>query len=1130
MLSWAAPAQPEVADLPEEKLFPLSLSAADGMLFFVVAGAQTEYVEMPDGSMYVRKPQWAGEAQDANPQYEGIREQTLPSGEKHNLRFPTNYRAVLDYCESLGEPKSLDSGFSSPVLLRASPSVLLEIMRRIGSRSDLKIGDTYSLNRSRLLRDLLFGATFTLTKNDLQDLRRNSQDPSPTPVEFNIQIPTTSVFPGWKGELLQFFYKTERTIQLDELTFDIRSRKMTFDSNLDLIEFEIVADQAFLRGPIHDIGEVFRGIDWRAWDKYPVLLSGIVRGIRLKFNIKLERNEDEGFQAFWSMDSQVPSSFEISFDDKVPRVDMYLRKQELWSNKWVEGNEPVDLETGTRPAIEGRLRSMVLSGLGGRFLQDSLSWEIERSLESGKAQANYRIDLQHLKILPTGSELALRLNYQTRGRASCLDREADLPNSVASLDARPENSFFTRDRNESLPWALSWRAANSQWELPLALGADSSDKMRKPVAELIFPLEVINVALYEMWWSGAFCKSSVDLPRDIHNRVPLVLPVIHIAPQTPPLLEIVDDDHLSLKLLLEIMEEKEGFSSESQKEKKILFENVEVELLLEKNLAGQELFLKDILIGWAAMSEKEKSFVREFLETTLTSIGVNLSWKSGNLSAVSVVEPEFLHLENFLPLSIKSLTNLSWDNTNQFFIGLELNSQAFESIDQELPAPSEIKLRTRFLKPTPTIVRDQDFIEIRWDQEEAVTERIFYSYRLAHGEANQLKWSNWSGFRESRSTKFNLERPGSYVFEIRSRSVSGVEETVLDKEEHEGEYPRLHFSYEPSADKIERKDIGLRTRFVNRLPYLVTSNEVHIAWEQSFPQMSEVRYQYRLRPPTSSMAGPVWSDWSEMALTSSVDLQLDTEGLYIFEVRSENDSTMETPALQEADSAVYQRMAFYHIGLPDRISPILTGDVEHDDSELPRLRTRILGPDDYLLRKPLVKIQWEQVFEQAANVFYSYRYRYPSRDVKSEFSWTEWTAFDPRTSTEVFLESEGLYIFEIRSADSLHRFETPKRGSQENPEYERIRFYYRPEIKVEALRDLSEWEKPVQSPESTSSSDAKASTETRQVNRMNAKGPFGCSLSAKLDERASRASGPLAILISLGLLWLLGLRRKLKPG
>ena len=1117
LLSWAAPAQPEASDLPEEKLFPLSLSASDGMLFFVVAGAQTEYVEMPDGSIHVRKPQWAGEPRDSNPLYEGLREQSLPSGEKRTIRFPTNYRAVLDYREGFGKPLDQEKGFSSPLLLRASPAVLLEIMRRVGSRSDLKIGETYSLNRSRLLRDLLFGVTFALSKNDLQDLRRNSQDPSPPPVEFNIQIPTTSVFPGWKGELLQFFYHTERTIQLDELTFDIRSRKMTFDPNLDLVEFEIVADQAFLRGPIHDIGEVFRGVDWRAWDQYPVLLSGIVKGIRLKFNIKLERNEDDGFQAFWSMDSQVPSSFEISFDEKVPRVDMYLRKQELWTNQWVEGNEPVDLETGTRPAIEGRLRSMVLSGLGGRFLQDSLSWELERSLESEKAQANYRVDLQHLKIFPTGSELALRLNYHTRGRARCLDRDANLPSSVDSLEAQPESSLFTRNRKESVPWALSWRAANSQWELPLVLGSGANESMWLPLAELVFPLELINVALYEMWWSGAFCKSSVDLPYETRNRIPLVLPVIHIAPQQPPRLEIVDDDRLSLKFMLEISEEREGSILESSEEKKNLFENVEVELQLEKEPETQELVVKDILVGWSAMSEKEKSFIRQFLEATMTSIGVNLKWKSNRLSAVSVVEPKFLHLENLLPLSIKSIANLSWDKSNQFYIGLELNAQAFEVIDQVSPASSELSLRTKFLKPLPDIVSDQDFVEIRWDQNEVVNERVFYSYRLAYVGSDELNWSNWSEFREGLSTKFNLKAPGEYVFEIRSRTVSGVEESVVDSNSAEAEYPRLHFSYEPSG-QTERKEVGLRTRFVSRLPYLVSSDEAHIAWEQYYPQMSEVWYQFRLRRPGTDLTNSGWTEWSEMGAITSVDLHLDTEGLYLFEVRSGNEAVLEVQAFQGADSPVFQRMAFYHIGVPDRKFPIGTVTTPDEERQLPHLRTRILGPNDYLLRKPLVKIQWEQVSEQQANVFYSYRYRYPTPDAKSGFSWTEWTSFDPRTSTEIFLESEGFYIFEIRSADSLHRFEAP--------EYERTTFYYRPEIKVEAPIDLTEWDKPVENPEVMNASVADSSSKAQQVNRMNAKGPFGCSLTADEAEGSRCASGFLLFLISLGLFWLMGSGKK----
>lgn len=732
-----------------------STEASPGIVYIVVTNSDSVFIEKSGQEIFVKNPDFIGDPSQLNARYEGLKRIQV-DGKQKVVKVPTSFNSIIEYLVEKQMGYQNVGWSKGSISLELPADFLHRRFQQLGRQGPSFLAGLPD-GKQKLFHSLLFGQEFSLNQEVLKELRRSGDVGAPAPVDFPISIPSEALFGQVKGYFVSLFWRMQRIIQIEELTFKIRERKLRFDPELNVLDVELVADQAILRGPMHDIGEVPRIIDFRAYDRYHTLLAGQLDGISLRFYVDLEKDEN----GLWSIDGEVEDSFQINFDDEVPTVVMDLIKTKFYNpHDEFETQEVIRLESGTRPYIESKLRAIVINALGGRYLEDAVGASLDFAVrndfnEEGSLPAQVRAS--NFRVGRNSVQLDLDTRFLMPEVASCVSEEYEKwknQRPKISHSNNPEPNWLTPTSDSPKPWLFVWEKETGEWvyqQQPAQGGQYIKARIHR---------EFLNSLMAQAWASGLLCLSS----RQLENR-PASMEWLRLKPVRPPQF-VATKDGWQLILQLELSEWKDSRAE-------VILKNIQIKMDLLDNASATQAELRLHSVESADLTDKEDQIVQELIIKVISELGWMVEEQErGESYWVSILDwGQFSDWDKNPGIKFSSL---SWNEEN-LLVSLSLEDQMFEAPkveekDKE-PATEKIEslpeLKTRFVDyPRSFIVRN-NYVDLSWEQENEfpVEHRILYRYRYKAPSG----WSPYTLYSDENSFRLFLEEEGSYIFEVQAR-------------------------------------------------------------------------------------------------------------------------------------------------------------------------------------------------------------------------------------------------------------------------------------------------------------------------------------------------------------------------
>jgi|GEM_PF-3787495 len=872
-------------------LFPAIIIGTDQIVYFIVASDKSEFVPGPNGEIFVRNPDFVGELGENNARYEGRRyfksqaPDSEPTGGQVELNSLSNnsisssFHQIIDQILKEREQHNHPQLFQTTDLFRVriSAGLFVNLFHQLQKNQDYYFSLLHNMTprKADLLKRLIFSATFDINSVDLSDLNRSADQPSPAPVTFALRIPGNSIFVSggksnassktsspkgsiWEsfGNLLgtgvDWFYVMNKNIQIKDLRFDIHRRAFVFDPKLNLMGVKLDADQAVMKGPYLDTGivklknmEVW-GLPWAESSGKGELTSGKVKDIGLRFNVQM-KHEDSGL---WSLDQKLQSSFTIQFSDKVPKVVM------RFTHDPNEVPRSLELDGSTITMIERRLRQMATSGLGGRYLEDSISYPIESTVNNDwndSSELNHNFYLDSLDILPQGLSGNFRLQIVNKEVADCIkDIFEAQSNTTASSQPNSDEalrSLFQMDHPSSKYrwWGLYWDLDSNQWKLNLVPPIQDSNNntvegqpfspddesieengfnfFKDSLIEVEAKWDLFNALLRRAWGAGKFCVTT----RQWKSR-PDFVPFLALRPIQSPEVSVGPDNKLQLKLALEIRSVEGNDPNQSVKtppKDALLLKNIELKLIFQLN-AKDDLIMEAPQISGSELTDAERALVFDFFTPlVLDRLKIFPMDSDGRIQDKTYTWKSLVQMFSNFSLDILSV---QW-NSDKVLVSAELPFDVWNGVKTPL-LPNEIStalvphagertktlpvpespdrpLMTQFTEKPPYNVHSA-LVKFAWDQvyrnspEDA--KQIEYSYRLRRPSTDSKtgdQWSEPTAYRvELTSAEIALDKEGLYAFEVRARDRRFNLEKSRDLAPGKKTYARTEFYYRPEEKKL----------------------------------------------------------------------------------------------------------------------------------------------------------------------------------------------------------------------------------------------------------------------------------------------------------------------------------------
>lgn len=460
-------AQPSLVEKPD--VFPNLIVGKDGLIYELVYDENSERVELPDGRLGYRHPVFLGDPQEQNAAYEAIVKSRSDGAEAVDIVVAKSYRQLRQewlLASSRIEP-SENQWHLNQISIRLSAAAILAILQSASANQDrLKeiLGLHNAPQKANLLSDFIFSGQVSLDEETLFSIRRSAQNPKPEPISFNVKIPTEFIAdlipPAFlsdrlKASVLDSFYRMERRIFLDHLTFFIRQRQLSFDPSRQVMSFALDSEKVRLSGNMRDIGEVYPLFEWYFYDQRPSLTEGLVDGINISFDMKMLQERYSLGSApteFWNLGSRVDESFRLDFGGSEPKVSLKLEK----TSNWWGGERPaytdkdeLVLSEGSIPHIERPLRKMLKDSLGKRFFKDSLGFSVPIEHPWVDSQRSEQLDLQ----FRVGD-----LVFHQDGVEVFLDVRTSLTKEILTTPILIDSpsSYFPREQQAEGLWGFQW--------------------------------------------------------------------------------------------------------------------------------------------------------------------------------------------------------------------------------------------------------------------------------------------------------------------------------------------------------------------------------------------------------------------------------------------------------------------------------------------------------------------------------------------------------------------------------------------------------------------------------------------------------------------------------------------------
>lgn len=192
----------------------------------------------------------------------------------------------------------------------------------------------------------------------------------------------------------------------------------------------------------------------------------------------------------------------------------------------------------------------------------------------------------------------------------------------------------------------------------------------------------------------------------------------------------------------------------------------------------------------------------------------------------------------------------------------------------------------------------------------------------------------------------------------------------------------------------------------------------------------------------------------------------------------------------------------------DRQDDELSSSIPMDES---KFRTLISGCPHEVLREPFLKLGWNQRESGGEGPLYQYRVRKEPNEFEGKE--TDWSIPSKENHYSLVFNESGVYEFQVRALD-LNSGETESEWTFNSglPSYSSCRIHFLKNEQSPNEVTEGQWKSP--SPDRQLS--AKNIETNADVERMNAKGPFGCSFELQSEENSPlKRYGALILMILL---------------
>ncbi len=645
--------------------------------------------------------------------------------------------------------------------------------------------------KAEVLTSLLLRSKLVLTDDALAALRRSYDYPSPEPMIIPISVEPKEIdLQQWAQSKGRFFrwmashfsdetaakglnavFKMTSDIQAEELSFDFKEKTLVFDPHDQVFRLRLKVDQAILRGPVHNIGEVRylnkiynAGMPIRRFDEVVQLKSGTVHDFTIDVGLAFERDRS-GMWRF-RIKADTPLRLEMGknqpckiFGPETPCVIMTTvdPRQKVWNPDTkefsaLESVTEVELVPSTIKLIESVLSDTLTGAFKTFYFAEDLAFlfPLQDRSQPESTDISLQTRLSKVKIVEDGLELGFDARLLLKQPDVCIETtlkelQTMAPRSSAagiSLATETENTWILQDDLLSRPS----EGVFPRWETKPSLGKSEVNVHLAP--------EAMDLLGFGLWTAGRFCVTNGVL-RNLYSGMPLTN--FHVL-QSPRLSLGKDQLQVRLQGKLQFFERNHEFLNEKfiplgdTLGPRIL----DLGLRFETRSSDRRLESKGVFdIQMEGYKEAENEILR-----ALSDLLHRPFWTYQDLGTLFFEDDFVLKDFLFLPNGAQGLIEPQ-------DYGWFLRPPRFERLSKQEISP------TLFVEKPSREVRDET-IHISWKPTlELEGEKYLYSWRLVSDldrkiERDGKKKFYWSDFSDLRGLDLRPDHPGIYSFEVKA--------------------------------------------------------------------------------------------------------------------------------------------------------------------------------------------------------------------------------------------------------------------------------------------------------------------------------------------------------------------------
>ena len=657
--------------------------------------------------------------------------------------------------------------------LKIEPGFLAKLLNewamssKEGKGKELNAQTTNSDEKESLLEQILFGDELVLTAEILKSIRQSDLVTEPVPLQLEIPISSTldlakilgdqtdlALHPWSKVALsyldspatsvFDFFWKMSIVIQVEELGFVIREKKIVFDAQNNLVRIVLLIDKAHISGPLLETGEMRSLFDWRGHEKKYFLERGELSGMQLSIGFELIPPSDEN-PDFWALET----------------------KKDLVDVQFLENPTPVSLSIPEKSD-----EPLVVSLGGSQYDQvlDALAQEISKAFIFRFFSDQFAFIFDRVPTLPNSEIIEFKnwvnsVAFDENELLLSFDSRYELPKVASCVEGQKVDRQWryvaqklVTEKADSI-WGLVWGVKEKLWQVARWSSSEEAKKETTDFVSSSARIEIRNHMEWlewisqAFWMAGDFCFDSGSWwPRPEH------LPLMKAFLTKPPHFFTNEEGESFLEIdgQLQVFEREVTLDSDS-------FSKLSFSKSFQSRLP---LSLTDQSVDWffsKLQFENLSRFENELIKNMLLRgfqqmFGFELA-QDTDFKAFEIIP----WIEELMNESI-SFKKTNWtDNQWETLLEVREFSSLFEDRKRKYEKQSPLLPETKIVNPPPYILDDR-ILQLSW--ESMPSENITYSWRLIWPGQRESE-AIWSSFSSDKNLQLLLDQEGLYTFEVR---------------------------------------------------------------------------------------------------------------------------------------------------------------------------------------------------------------------------------------------------------------------------------------------------------------------------------------------------------------------------